>query len=355
MNTQTEQRRLTVSLGDPAGVGPEVVARALAEIPAGSGGRFLLVGSPRIFFRAAKIVGWRQAETAVAIAEYPNFERDIQIYDPHEWNGDLPEFGKPAEKTGIYSYQWAEVAARLCTNGTADAVVTAPVCKAAWLSAGKKYPGHTELLGAICEKDPLMLLITPFTDGRGLRVATLITHVPLTAVPGLVTREKVVHACVVLHNELQSRLGMFSPRIGVLGLNPHAGESGEIGGEEEQQIAPALSSLRQHGVDAIGPLSADTAFHAMLNEQKYDVILAMYHDQGLAPLKTCNFYGAENITLGVPILRVSPGHGAAFDLAGTGQANPTSMLNAIFTAWMMVGAEREFRRPGSESKRNARG
>ncbi|GHV21307.1 4-hydroxythreonine-4-phosphate dehydrogenase [Planctomycetales bacterium] len=336
-----EKKRIVISIGDPSGVGPEVVAAALSAVR--DRARFLLVGSHKIFTRAAKIVGLSPAE--VKPVDFPSFNNAMQIYEPAPWKGALPVFGQPNGATGAYSFQWAEVAARLCTNGTADAVVTAPICKAAWHAAGKNYPGHTELLGAIGESnEQLMLLATPFVNGQGLRVALVTAHTPLAQVAGQINHDKIIHSCVVLHNELQSRLGVFNPRLAVLGLNPHAGENGEIGDEEVRVIAPAVAALQQHGLNVVGPLSADTAFFRMWQEKAFDAILAMYHDQGLAPLKTVAFFGGVNITLGLSIVRTSPDHGTAFNLAGTGGANAESMINAMVVALDILETEKRVRR-----------
>lgn len=319
---------IVVTMGDPAGVGPEIVCKALADKKRTAGCQFLVIGAPAALARAMKAV---KVKLDVPEVDEPSFPGRLQIWAPYPWDGPLPSWGAWTPKTGAFSLEWVEAAAKLLVDKRADALVTAPICKEAWAEAGGKFPGHTELLGHSCGRnDELMLLV-----GGGLRVALVTVHEPLAKVARLVTRDKIVHDAMILHRELPARLGVKNPRIAILGLNPHAGEGGKIGGEEKAEIVPAVRQLTRQGVKAEGPVPADTAFHRMLAGD-YDVILAMYHDQGLAPLKTVAFDSGVNITLGLPIIRTSPDHGTAFDIAGKGKADAKSFLEAIACAKQMA-------------------
>jgi 4-hydroxythreonine-4-phosphate dehydrogenase len=211
-----------------------------------------------------------------------------------------------------------------CRRGEFSALVTAPVQKSVIIEAGLPFTGHTEYLAALCGTPlPVMLLVA----GR-LRVALATTHLPLRAVPDAITRAGLLGVLTVLEGGLRSLFGIAQPRIGVCGLNPHAGENGHLGSEEQQVIEPALHSARELGLDVHGPIPADTLF-VPRNLEPYDAVLAMYHDQGLPVLKHAGFGRAVNVTLGLPIIRTSVDHGTALDLAGTGRAEPGSLLAAI--------------------------
>jgi 4-hydroxythreonine-4-phosphate dehydrogenase len=212
--------------------------------------------------------------------------------------------------------------------GAFRGLVTAPIHKAALYGAGFEYPGHTEFLAALCADDdgvPLPVMMLAHDD---LRTVPLTIHIPLAEVPERITAELIDRTIRVIARDLSSRFGIASPRIGVAGLNPHAGEDGMIGSEEVDIIVPALAALRADGIDVFGPLSADTLFYPP-HWRNYDCVVAMYHDQALIPIKTIAFDAGVNVTLGLPIVRTSPDHGTAFSLAGTGRASPNSMLAAI--------------------------
>jgi 4-hydroxythreonine-4-phosphate dehydrogenase len=213
-------------------------------------------------------------------------------------------------------------AANGCLEGEFDAIVTAPVHKGVINDAGIPFTGHTEFFAARAHSDVVMLLVAP-----GLRVALATTHLALSAVPAAITAASLVRTLRILNDDLRHRFGIAAPRIAVLGLNPHAGEGGHLGREEIDIIAPALAALRAEGLQLDGPLSADTAFVPAKREQ-YDAYLAMFHDQGLPVLKALGFGDGVNVTLGLPFIRTSVDHGTALDLAGTGRADPASMMAA---------------------------
>ncbi len=213
-----------------------------------------------------------------------------------------------------------------CAAGEFDALVTAPVQKSAIADAGFPFTGHTEFFAERAQREVVMMLVAP-TDGSALRVALATTHLPLAQVPGAITRDGLVRTLTILCDELIAKFGIAAPRIAVLGLNPHAGESGHLGREEIDVILPAIEQVRAAGFDIVGPLPADTAFVAT-QRARYDAVLAMYHDQGLPVLKALGFGDSVNVTLGLPWIRTSVDHGTALDLAGTGRADASSLIAA---------------------------
>lgn len=310
--------RIAITLGDPAGIGPEIAVKALRRAAVRGLAEFLVVGHRKVLEREGGL------------------PRGVKLLEPGEFPGRLPARGKYSAASGEAGFSCVDAAVSLCLKGEADALVTAPICKAAWKLAGRHYPGHTEFLAERCGAEEFVMLLV----GGGLRVALATIHEPLEAVPGLLDRKRIVATARVTDTGLRRFFGIRRPRLAVLGLNPHAGESGTIGTEERTVIAPAVAELRRGKVDARGPVPADTAFHHAL-QGKYDAVIAMYHDQGLAPLKTVAFDRGVNLTLGLPIIRTSPDHGAAFDIAGKDCANPESMRQAIALAAAMATRARK--------------
>jgi 4-hydroxythreonine-4-phosphate dehydrogenase len=239
--------------------------------------------------------------------------------------------GKPDSANAGYVLETLRRAVRGCLDGEFAAMVTGPVHKAVLNQAGHRFTGHTEFIAAQCgETVPVMMLAN-----RSLRVALVTTHLPLKEVCDAVTADRLKHVITVVHHDLISRFGIHAPRLLVCGLNPHAGEQGYLGREETEIIEPALGELRAAGLDLIGPVPADTAFtpNAL---QGMDAVVAMYHDQGLPPLKAQGFGETVNITLGLPLIRTSVDHGTALELAGTGKARPDSLLAATDFAYRLA-------------------
>jgi 4-hydroxythreonine-4-phosphate dehydrogenase len=212
-------------------------------------------------------------------------------------------------------------------------VVTAPIHKAALMADGFEFAGHTEYLAKITGADRAVMMLV----GGGLRVVPLTIHIPLVEVPREITQAAILDTGEIILSSLRRDFGIPSPRLAVAGLNPHAGEDGALGKEEHETISPAIAALRGTGAEILGPLPADTMFHAEARA-RYDAALCMYHDQALIPLKTLAFWEGVNVTLGLPIVRTSPDHGTALDIAGTGKANPQSMIAAIKLAAQMADA-----------------
>jgi 4-hydroxythreonine-4-phosphate dehydrogenase len=297
---------IAVTSGEPAGIGPEIALRAVHAYPGSS----ILLGDMALLEDTARRIGlpWPLERTA--------------IY--HESLRHPVTPGHPRPDNAAYVLKLLDRAVLGCQDGEFAAIATAPVHKAVINEAGVAFSGHTEYLAqATGARSVVMMLV-----GGGLRVALATTHLPLAAVPAAITRESLGQILDVLDRELQSRFAIGRPHIAVAGLNPHAGESGFLGREEIEVIGPAIAAARQRGIDADGPWPADTLF-VPTRAKGVDAIVAMYHDQGLAPLKYASFGHAVNVTLGLPLVRTSVDHGTALDLAGTGRADPASMLAAI--------------------------
>ena len=291
---------ILLTMGEPAGIGPEVALGAFKAL----GGK---IGSHPL-----KLVGDAEIFAAQKAAVIPTKTR-VQAAP-----------GKPSSANAAAVTEAIEIAVAACLAGEAAALVTAPIHKAVLAGAGFGFPGHTEFLASLTgAKRAVMMLASD-----KLRVVPLVIHVPLARVPGLITSAGIEETAEIMLASLKRDFGIAKPRLAVAGLNPHAGEDGVLGGEEEAIIAPAVAALKAKGHQVIGPLSADTLFHEEARKQ-YDAVLTMYHDQGLIPIKTLSFWDGVNVTLGLPIVRTSPDHGTAFDIAGTGKADHRSMVAAI--------------------------
>ena len=291
---------ILITMGEPAGVGPEVALAAFEALGGKIGSHPLkLVGDAAIFSRYKDAV----IATRTPVSAAP---------------------GKPSSANAAAVTEAIEIAVKAALAGEAAALVTAPIHKAVLAGAGFGFPGHTEFLAALTGTRRAVMMLA----SDKLRVVPLVIHVPLARVPGLVTTAGIVETGEIILAALARDFGIARPRLSVAGLNPHAGEDGVLGGEEEAIIAPAVSALKAKGFAVTGPLSADTLFHDEARKN-YDAVLTMYHDQGLIPIKTLSFWDGVNVTLGLPIVRTSPDHGTAFDIAGTGKADARSMIAAI--------------------------
>jgi 4-hydroxythreonine-4-phosphate dehydrogenase len=306
---------LAVSLGDPAGVGPELIVEAWARREAEGLPPFVVVGGSGTLGEAARTRGIH--------AWYSSVERVVPVVGETS-AGYHP--GRPEETGSRLALESLRVATRLVLEGKASGLVTGPIAKAELAKVGFAFPGQTEFVADACgaaAEDAVMMLAGPT-----LRTVPLTVHIPLADVPARLTTELIVNKARIVDAALRRDFGIAAPRLAVCGLNPHAGEAGRMGREEIEIIKPALAALRAEGIDATGPHPADTLF-APHKRASYDVALAMYHDQALVPLKTLDFDHGVNVTLGLPIVRTSPDHGTAFDIAGKGIADPSAMIAAI--------------------------
>jgi 4-hydroxythreonine-4-phosphate dehydrogenase len=319
-------------MGDPCGIGPEIIAAALADAEVRATSLPLVLGDRAAMERALALAGRRLRLRSVKADSLPTEPEpdEICLLELSNLGADDLRYGHPTATGGDAVYNYITTAAALCLDGRAAAMATAPISKAVLNLAGHHYPGHTELLAELTGAAEFVMMLA----GARLRVALVTIHEALAAVPGLITVEKVLATIVTTHNDV-GRYFCRQPRIAVLALNPHAGEGGMFGREEELAIKPAITAAREQGIDASGPHSADTLFHFAARGD-YDAVVCMYHDQGLIPLKLLHFDDGVNLTLGLPIIRTSVDHGTAYDLAGRGIASPASMKAAILTAAAMA-------------------
>jgi 4-hydroxythreonine-4-phosphate dehydrogenase len=314
--------RIGITLGDPAGIGPEITAATLAAAPPELRARIVVFGDRAPLARAAHAMR----------VELPELELR------GDGTGDTATAGAPDERTGAAQVGYLEAAVAAARAGELAAIVTAPISKTWAKRAGFAFPGHTELLAArLGVADVAMAFFGP-----KLRVVLATIHLPLAEVARTLTTARVRRTIELLADALTRDLGIAAPRIGVLGVNPHAGEGGLLGREDLEVIAPACTPYRTATVD--GPLVPDAAFRDALPGGRFDALVAMYHDQGLIPVKLVDFDDAVNVTLGLPIVRTSPDHGTAYDIAGRGVARATSMRRALALADDMLLARRGARR-----------
>ncbi|WP_425033442.1 4-hydroxythreonine-4-phosphate dehydrogenase PdxA [Pelagibacterium sp.] len=318
---------LALTMGEPAGIGPDLILQLYADRRSLGLPVFAVYGHAGFLAARAKRLGLEIEVKAGAPEDAADvFESALPVIDIAVDVDDTP--GDPDPNTAPVVVGAIAQAVEAVQSGLFAGVVTAPIHKAALYSAGFEYPGHTEFLAALCAEDDTIPLPVMMLAHDDLRTVPLTIHIPLAEVPGQITHELILATIGVIARDLSARFGIAKPRIGVAGLNPHAGEDGMIGTEEVETIVPALAKLRQEGIDVFGPLSADTLFYPP-HWRNYDCVVAMYHDQALIPIKTVAFDAGVNVTLGLPIVRTSPDHGTAFSLAGTGKASPNSMLAAI--------------------------
>ncbi len=329
---------LGVTLGDPNGIGPEITVRAVLDPSVRAIARCLVVGDAWVIQEAAARFG-----DGVSVHVGPDAPRDcgvVRVLDVSSLARPLTP-GKVTANGGRAAFKYIEVATRLAMEGRTQAVVTSPMSKEALNLAGYHYAGHTELLAALTgSQHSFMMLVSD-----ALRVGHVTTHVALRSVPEAITQARVEHVILLMAQALE-RLGFAHPRIGVAGLNPHAGEHLLFGDEDERIIAPAVRAAAASGVDASGPWPGDTIFPRALAGE-LDGVVVMYHDQGHIPVKLLSFrlgpggtVGGVNVTLGLPIIRTSVEHGTAFDIAWTGRASPQSLIDAITLAAKLAGSGR---------------
>jgi 4-hydroxythreonine-4-phosphate dehydrogenase len=305
-----KSKPLIISMGDPDGIGPEIIAKAWAARAQQQLPTFAVTGNLRAF-------------TSVKTQIIADVSHAADVFA-----AALPvlDFNDAEASAGAQSFQALAQATRYVREGQARALVTAPVSKSRLHGAGFTWPGQTEYLADQCsvsEDDTVMMLA-----GGDLRTVPLTIHIPLSDVAAALTFELIVRRARTVAKALQADFGIKAPRLVMAGLNPHAGENGSIGRQDIDIIAPAVAQLRAEGIDITGPRSADTLFHAAARKH-YDAALCGYHDQALIPIKTLYFDSGVNVTLGLPIVRTSPDHGTAFDIAGTNSANPAAMIAAI--------------------------
>lgn len=319
--------RVGISCGDLNGIGLEVVLKCFEDV------RMLAELTP-VLYCSAKVVSHHRKALGLEEVQF-NRVNDAREAIPRKfnlvnlWEEDVAvDLGKPSGALASYAVKSLETAAQDLASGKVDVLVTAPIDKHSMEQAGFAFPGHTEFLQQMAGSDSevLMLLV-----GEGLRVGTVTGHIPLNEVAAAVTVERIMSKARLMHQSLQRDFGIPAPRIAVLGLNPHAGDGGTLGSEDRERIAPAVRRLQEEGILAMGPYAAD-GFFGSGGYTHFDGVLAMYHDQGLAPFKALSFGHGVNFTAGLPIVRTSPDHGTGLDIAGQGLADPGSFRAAVWAA-----------------------
>ena len=329
--------RIAITVGDPAGIGPEVSLKALAAELAQDETTYLIFGDLLQLRRLDRSLGLNLPLVA-ARAATSNDRLAVEGTEDQPFLGERPS---PLSKDAAFaSLAWLTAAGRACLAGHCDALVTGPVSKEAIIDAGLPgFVGQTEYLSELAKvSDTVMMLLGPDDRDRWLRVALATVHIPIRQVATSLSAQR-IQLAILRASEACRDLGLPRQRVGVCGLNPHAGEGGKIGDEENRIIRPAIALARKAGADVEGPIPADTLFHFAYRGD-YDAVVAMYHDQGLAPLKMVVFDKGINWTLGLPFIRTSPDHGTAFDIAGQGVASSQSMLSALRLAKRLAVGKR---------------
>jgi len=336
-NSIEQQPVIGITMGDPAGIGPEIIVKALADPTIRRAAKYVVFGMNEQLCYAADAAEiepfWGRHQHEKISKDYP-FKVVVADYDEYSVPAWIRGPSRPAGEASIRFCLDAIGAARA---GLIDAVVTGPISKTSWKLAGAEWPGHTEMFAQRCrsKRKAMMFIAGP------LKVALATIHEPLFEIRNKFTIGCVFEPIDLLNDALRQYFDMENPRIGVAALNPHAGENGHIGDEEKRIIAPAILMAQEQGINCQGPFPADSLF-LRASRGEFDAVVAMYHDQAMIPVKLIGFEQAVNITIGIPIIRTSPAHGTAFDIAGRNRANPSSMKSAIATAIEMAKSKRAY-------------
>lgn len=323
--------RIGITAGDLNGIGPEVAVKALLQIARKKNDvEFVLIGS---------IPAWQSVPGWPTLSNKKHYPK-IYLWDPDPALKLRPAPGKIRADASRAAALYIRSATEACLKGYLDAIVTAPITKEGFKKAGVDFPGHTEMLAKLTRTRNFAMMLV----GGSLRVVLATRHIPIAKVPRAITPTLIKQQASLTSQGLDW-LGIKRRRIAICGLNPHAGEGGKVGTEDARIIAPTVNALKKSGLDVAGPLPGDTVFHHAA-AGKYGAVLAMYHDQGLAPLKLIAFDRGVNITLGLPIVRTSPDHGTAFDIAGKNKANPSSMIHAVELAIRLARRKNPWKKNG---------
>ena len=314
--TSADKPRIGITMGDPNGIGPEIIVKSLLCSEIQEMCLPIVYGDVEVMNEAKRLVG---------------FKNEFNIKNLSNLSIDQLGIGKANASAGGASVIYIKEAVKSALEGRLDAIVTAPISKESIHLAGFRYPGHTELLNELTDAGEVAMMF----DGSEFRVVLVTIHCALSQVPKLITEERVFNTIGLTNRSLIDLFRISEPRIVVCGLNPHAGEAGAFGNEESLHIAPAVEKARRMGINVTGPMPSDTLFY-MARQGRWDAVIAMYHDQGLIPFKMISFNEGVNVTLGLPIVRTSPDHGTAFDIAWKGKADPSSMISAIKLAVRLV-------------------
>jgi 4-hydroxythreonine-4-phosphate dehydrogenase len=321
---------IAITMGDPSGIGPEVILKALADPMIRRVSRPLILGDWGVLQRTRggktrpKLVCWQPGQRLLPMLDDP---KSFAVCSLSALGAKESRPGVSSKAGGHGAFSYIRVAAKLALSRVADAIATAPISKNILIDAGYNYPGHTELLAELSRTPECRMMLI----GQKLRVVPVTGHIPFSKVSRSLTRENIQTTFELTHWSLKNFFGIARPRIAVAALNPHGGEEGIFGDEEIEIIAPAVKAAKKSGIPVYGPFPADSLFHYAARGD-YDAVVCMYHDQGLIPLKLHHFYGGVALTLGPPFVRTSVDHGTAYDIAGKGKADETSMKEAILLA-----------------------
>lgn len=316
---------MVISLGDPCGIGPELAAKAWTSLRDQAGLAFCVIGDTKVM--AAQ--GVPVMPVADVSETWPHFADALPVLDRPLSAPAVA--GQPDGVHAPFIIDWISTGVELCLGGRARALVTCTIAKSVLYATGFRFPGHTEYLAELCREDDLVPTPVMMLTAKDLRVVLATIHTPLSAVPASLSIDGLVGLARITNAALIKDFAIAAPRLFMAGLNPHAGEEGTIGREEIEVLCPAINKLQNESINIQGPFPADTLFHDEARTA-YDAALCMYHDQGLIPLKTLDFWGGVNMTLGLPIVRTSPDHGTGFNIAGKGIARVDSLLAAIRAA-----------------------
>ena len=322
---------VAITMGDPAGVGPEVILKALTHAAVGRACNPLILGDwgvlQRVRGKNKQLPRLRSWQAGVPLLPMSNGNDGFVVCPLSKLRASESRPGRPVKAGGHAAYRYITVAARLALSNVADAIATAPINKSILIDAGYNYPGHTELFAELSRTPECRMMLI----GKKLRVVLVTGHVGYAEVVRCLTRDGIRTTLELTYRALKNLFGISHPRIAVAALNPHGGEEGIFGDEEKEVILPGVQAAKRKGVPAYGPFPADSLFHKAARGE-YDAVVCMYHDQGLIPLKLHHFFGGVALTLGPPFIRTSVDHGTAYDIAGTGKADETSMREAILLA-----------------------
>jgi len=321
--------KIAVTMGDPTGIGPEIVAKALCDPEISRRCRPIVYGNAVRMIQGARCAGAKiDFATVPSVRDIHQSHNAVPVIDPDE-SGDAAEleWARPTAASGLAMFAYLNAAIDDAKAGRVDAIATGPINKSALHMAGIAYAGHTEILAQRTQTSDYAMMMA----GDRLKVVLATIHVPLARVPEILATSTIFKAIELTGDGLETRFGISNARIAVAGLNPHAGEKGLFGDEEEKIIRPAIDLAISRGIEASGPHPPDTVFFSA-SQGAYDAVVAMYHDQGLGPFKMIHFNDGVNTTLGLPIVRTSVDHGTAYDIAGTGRASAESMKAAIAMA-----------------------
>lgn len=323
---------IAITMGDPAGIGPEIIAKAMVDLRETRDKKLLIIGDCRILERGAEVCGvshvFRKFDSLNSLTFGDKFISVLEIQNLKEISYNP---GNTNAECGEHSYQYVSKAVELAMLKQVQAIVTCPISKQAWHLADRKYNGHTELLADLTASGEIRMMFL----ADALNVILVTTHIPLSSISKHLTQEG-IYKTIIMGHETMLKMGVATPRIAVCGLNPHAGETGIFGSEEIDLISPAIQTAKNNGVHVNGPYPADTAFVPSFLKQ-FDLIVAQYHDQGLIPVKMVAFDHAVNVTVGLPIIRTSVDHGTAFNISGKGIANHQNLIKAVDMAARLAG------------------